>query len=125
VLSQIVELAGSVNTHIVASLLGRSPDSYAASFDEVVRAGVLKWDLATALRPSAGMRYVLVHDYLEADHGKVSAAIPLALEQYGQYVRSVARWVRDHATDASSSMRGFLPVVAGIISTVPVWSDRS
>ncbi len=101
VLSQIVELAGSINTHIVASLLGRSPDSYADSFDEIARAGVLEWDLAAALRPSAGMRNVLVHDYLEVDHGKVSAAIPLALEHYGHYVRQVARWIRDHATDPS------------------------
>ncbi|HEX2290061.1 MAG TPA: HepT-like ribonuclease domain-containing protein, partial [Pseudonocardiaceae bacterium] len=54
VLSQIVELAGSINTHIVAALLGRSPESYADSFDEVARAGVLEWDLAAALRPSAG-----------------------------------------------------------------------
>lgn len=99
VLSQIVELAGSINTHIVASLLGRSPASYADSFDEVARAGVLEWDLAAALRPSTGMRNVLVHDYLEVDHGKVSAAIPLALEQYGQYVRHVARWLRNHTAD--------------------------
>jgi uncharacterized protein YutE (UPF0331/DUF86 family) len=60
VLSQIVELAGSINTHIVASLLGRSPSSYADSFDDVARAGVIEWDLAAALRPSVGMRNVLV-----------------------------------------------------------------
>ncbi|MCA1702736.1 MAG: DUF86 domain-containing protein [Actinobacteria bacterium] len=101
VLSQIVELAGSINTHIVAALLGRSPSSYADSFDDVARAGVIEWDLATALRPSAGMRNVLVHDYLEVDHGKVSAAIPIALEQYGQYVQHVARWLRDHGSEIS------------------------
>ncbi len=97
VLSQIVELAGSINTHIIASLLGRAPRSYADSFDEVARAGVLDWELAAALRPSAGMRNVLVHDYLEVDQGKVSAAIPLAVEQYGQYVRHVAGWLRSQA----------------------------
>lgn len=96
VLSQIVELAGSINTHIVASQLGRSPRSYADSFDEIARAGVLGEDLAAALRPSAGMRNVLVHDYLDVDHGKVSAAIPLALDQYGQYVKQVARWLLDN-----------------------------
>ncbi len=101
VLSQIVEFAGSINAHIAASLLGRSPGSYAESFDEVARAGVLEWDLADVLRPSAGMRNVLVHDYLEVDHIKVAAAIPLALEQYGQYVRHVARWLRNHAADSS------------------------
>jgi uncharacterized protein YutE (UPF0331/DUF86 family) len=42
-----------------------------------------------------------VHDYLEADHGKVAAAIPLALEQYDEYVRHVARWLRDYAAESS------------------------
>lgn len=98
VLSQIVELAGSINIHIVTSVLGRSPESYAASFDDVARAGVLGWEFAASLRPSAGMRNVLVHDYLEVDHGLVSAAVPLAQEQYGEYVRTVAGWVRDHTT---------------------------
>jgi uncharacterized protein YutE (UPF0331/DUF86 family) len=98
VLSQIVELAGSINIHVVTSLLGRSPDSYAASFDEMARAGVLEWDFAASLRPSAGMRNVLVHDYLEVDHDMVSVAIPLAQEQYSEYVRNVARWLRDNAS---------------------------
>lgn len=98
VLSQIVELAGSINIHVVASMLGRSPDSYAASFDEMARAGVLEGDFAASLRPSAGMRNVLVHDYLEVDHAMVSAAIPLAQRQYSEYVRTVARWLRDNAS---------------------------
>jgi uncharacterized protein YutE (UPF0331/DUF86 family) len=58
VLSQIVELAGSINIHVGTSLLGRSPDSYAASFDETARAGLLEWDFAASLCPSAGMRNV-------------------------------------------------------------------
>lgn len=98
VLSQIVELAGSINIHVVTSLLGRSPESYAASFDEMARAGVLEWDFATSLRPSAGMRNVLVHDYLNVNHDMVSEAIPLAQEQYSEYVRNVARWLRDNAS---------------------------
>lgn len=98
VLSQIVELAGSINIHVVTSLLGRSPESYAASFDEMARAGVLEWDFATSLRPSAGMRNVLVHDYLNVNHDMVSEAIPLAQERYSEYVRNVARWLRDNAS---------------------------
>ncbi|MGH3720113.1 MAG: HepT-like ribonuclease domain-containing protein [Pseudonocardiaceae bacterium] len=39
---------------------------------------MLEWDFAVSLRPSAGMRNVRVHDYLEIDHGMVSAAVPLA-----------------------------------------------
>lgn len=93
VLSQIVELAGSVNTHIVVSTLGRAPQSYAASFDDVARAGVLDWEFAAALRPSAGMRNVLVRDYLRIDHAMVADAVSFAHQQFGEYVRRVAGWL--------------------------------
>jgi uncharacterized protein YutE (UPF0331/DUF86 family) len=53
--------------------------------------------LAEALRPSAGTRNVLVHNYLEIDYGKVATAIPLAIEQYGEYVRQAARWLQERA----------------------------
>lgn len=44
------------------------------------------------------MRNVLVHDYLDVDHDMVSEAIPLAQKQYSEYVRNVARWLRDNAS---------------------------
>lgn len=43
------------------------------------------------------MRNVLVQGYFDIDYVMVSAAIPLAQEQYGDYVRRVARWLQDHA----------------------------
>jgi uncharacterized protein YutE (UPF0331/DUF86 family) len=60
VLSQIVELAGSINIHLVASLLGRSPSGYADSFDDVARAGVIEWELAAALAPRSRPRYLVI-----------------------------------------------------------------
>lgn len=52
-------------------------------------------ELAEALLPSAGMRNVFVHNYLEIDYQLVEMAIPLAIEQYGEYIRQVARWLQD------------------------------
>jgi hypothetical protein len=40
---------------------------------------------------------VLVHGYLEIDYAQVSAAIPLALRDYGEYVRQAAQWMLEHA----------------------------
>ena len=51
--------------------------------------------LADALIPSAGMRNVLVHNYLDIDYQQVATAIPLAIEQYSEYVRQVPRWLRE------------------------------
>lgn len=49
--------------------------------------------LAAALKPSVGLRNVVVHEYLDVDHAVVAAALPLARRDYGRYVRSVADWL--------------------------------
>jgi uncharacterized protein YutE (UPF0331/DUF86 family) len=54
-------------------------------------------ELATALRPSVGMRNVLVHNYLDVDHNRVAVAVPIAVEQYGAYVRQVAAFLQTRA----------------------------
>lgn len=98
VITLLVDLAFAGNSHVAAALLGRAPDSYAESFTLAAAAGMITRDLAAALRPSVGMRNVLVHDYLEADRELVAAAVPLAVQQYGDYVRQVARFAAERAT---------------------------
>ena len=44
------------------------------------------------------LRNVLVHAYLDVDHDVVVAAAPLAVEQYGEYVRQVAAFVSERCT---------------------------
>lgn len=41
------------------------------------------------------LRNVLVHAYVDLDVDRLVAAVPLAVEQYGEYVRQVARWLAD------------------------------
>ena len=57
--------------------------------------GLIDHDLAERLAPSAGLRNVLVHAYVDLDLARLVAAVPLASEQYAEYVRQVARWVAD------------------------------
>lgn len=92
VLTLVVELAFAVNSHLAVALLARAPDTYAESFDLIGRTGVVDRELATSLRPSAGLRNVLVHAYLEIDPARVGAAVPLAIRGYTEYVRQVAAW---------------------------------
>lgn len=94
VLTLLVDLAFAINSHVVVARLGRAPDSYAASFDLAVEAGLLPPELAGALRPSAGLRNVLVHAYLDVDPEAVARAVPMALELYAEYVRQVARSIQ-------------------------------
>jgi uncharacterized protein YutE (UPF0331/DUF86 family) len=99
VLSQIVELATAINTHITAALLDRAPRSYRDSFLEIALAGVMDRDFAETLAPSTGLRNALVHDYLEVDLERVAAAVPMAIEQYGRYVELVAGWLLKRLED--------------------------
>jgi uncharacterized protein YutE (UPF0331/DUF86 family) len=98
ILTLLVELAFSSNGHVAAAILGRAPDTYAESFTLAAESGMITTTLAAALRPSVGMRNLLVHDYLETDQKLVAAAVPLALEQYGDYVRQAAQFVQERAT---------------------------
>jgi uncharacterized protein YutE (UPF0331/DUF86 family) len=98
ILTLLVDLAFACNSHVVVARVGRAPESYADSFALAAEAGMIDTALAAALRPSAGLRNVLVHEYVAVDRERVAAAVPVALEQYGEYVRQVARFLRaaDH-----------------------------
>ena len=98
ILTLLVDLAFAGNSHVAVALLGRAPDTYGESFTLAAESGMITVELALALRPSVGMRNVLVHDYLETDRKLVAAAVPLAQEHYGEYVRQVARFAADRAT---------------------------
>lgn len=90
VLTQLVELAFGINGHVAVARLDRAPDSYRGSFELAAEAGLITAELAAALTPSVGLRNVLVHNYTAVDRQVVSAAVPLAVEQYGAYVQQVA-----------------------------------
>ncbi|MDQ3538137.1 MAG: DUF86 domain-containing protein, partial [Actinomycetota bacterium] len=53
ILTQLVEVAAAVNSHIAAALLGRAPRDYADSFDEAARAGAIPEGLAQELHSRA------------------------------------------------------------------------
>lgn len=93
VLTQLVELAVSINSHVVAAILGKAPTSYAKSFELAAKCGLISPELADELFPSVGMRNVLVHEYLEIDLDKVAGAVPLARDGYRRYLAAVAAFV--------------------------------
>lgn len=89
-ISQLVDLATDVNAHLVAAHLDKVASNYRETFTLAAEAGVITPELAKLLAPSAGMRNVIVHEYLELDLGQVVHAIPIAVTQYREFVRQVA-----------------------------------
>lgn len=97
ILTLLVDLAFASNSHVAVGLLSRAPDTYAESFTLAATAGMIDGDLAAALRPSAGMRDVLVHNYLTVDPERVAGAVSISVTQFSEYVRQVAAFLEDHA----------------------------
>lgn len=97
ILTAIVDLAVSINGHVSAAVLGRGPSDYRDSFRQAAAAGVITSELAERLAPSASMRNVIVHAYIDVDLSIVAKAVPRALTGYRQYVAEVARFLRQPA----------------------------
>jgi uncharacterized protein YutE (UPF0331/DUF86 family) len=94
ILTQLVEFAVSINSHVAASVSGSVPGIYRDSFRAAADAGFITADLAERLAPSAGLRNVLTHEYVEVDLDLVAAGAGAALVDYRAYVRAVARAVQ-------------------------------
>lgn len=94
IITQLVELAVSINSHLAAVGLGRGPATYRASFSEAAEASALPKELADRLAPAAGLRNVLTHDYVTVDLNKVADAIPEVRAGFRDYVAAIAQFLR-------------------------------
>lgn len=88
-LQLIVEAASDINDHITVSMGKRPPEDYKASFRHAAEAKLILNDLADELEKSAGMRNILVHEYMRIDNRVVYDTIPLAIKHYTEYVRQI------------------------------------
>jgi uncharacterized protein YutE (UPF0331/DUF86 family) len=89
----VVDLAVDINGHIASSVLERSPATGRESFDLMVTATVLDASLAERLKPSVGMRNILVHLYADIDVNIISDSIDEFETAFSEYVRNVSRWL--------------------------------
>lgn len=93
ILTQLVDLAVSVNNHVVAAELDQAPAGYRESFELAARAGAISRELAAELGPSVGLRNVLIHEYVEVELTIVAGSVSLALDGYRRYISEVARFL--------------------------------
>lgn len=94
ILSQLVDLAVSINSHIAATVDGKPPSDYRSSFDSLQASGILPDELTNRLRRSVGLRNVLTHEYARVDLDLVSEAAQSAGSDYEEYVRRLAEWLK-------------------------------
>lgn len=87
----VVDIAFDINGHIIVARLGRAPETGRQSFLDLATAGVLDTDLASSLAPSAGLRNILVHHYIDVRHDLVASSIGDVLKLFPDYVSSIAK----------------------------------
>jgi uncharacterized protein YutE (UPF0331/DUF86 family) len=85
-----VEAALDIAHHIIAARGYAAPSSYREAFAILCKQGVLPAALASRLQAWAGLRDVLVHAYLEVDHGLAWDAIQSDLEDLCAWAATAA-----------------------------------
>lgn len=97
ILTQLVDIAGSLNSLLARGLGHRAPTGYRDGFELLRDLDVLPSVLVDRLLPSVGMRNLLTHEYGRIDLDRVAAATPAARADYATYVEVVRNVLRDHA----------------------------
>lgn len=85
-----IQICVDVGAHLIAELALKMPDDYKGVFAVLREPLGLSPDLVAGLSAAAGMRNVLVHDYLEVDDDRVWGALD-HLDDLREFVAAVER----------------------------------
>ena len=85
----IVECASDINNHVVVEKGQRPPEDYASSFLRASEAGLISYELANRIKASAGMRNIIVHEYMDIDDEIIYKTLPIAVADYQAYIKQV------------------------------------
>jgi uncharacterized protein YutE (UPF0331/DUF86 family) len=89
-----VECTLDLANHFIADQTLRTPETNQDTFSRLEDAGELSSELAARLRSWAGFRNILVHEYLEIDHGIAWHAIQDELADLDEFARWAAGKLR-------------------------------
>lgn len=79
-----------VAQHVISDMGFRQPNDYKDSMEVLRQQGILSDDLAERLKGWMGFRNVLVHLYLEIDHGRTYDTIENELGDLEEFKRTMA-----------------------------------
>ena len=90
----IVECATDINNHVVVEKEQKPPEDYRQSFTKAADVKLISPKLSDNIKGSAGMRNVLVHEYMDIDDKMVYEAIPMTLKYYKEYLKQVNDYLK-------------------------------
>ncbi len=97
ILTQLVDIAGGLNSLLTRGLGHRAPTGYRDGFELLRQLGLLPKELVDRLLPSVGMRNLLTHEYGRIDLDLVAAATSASRRDYADFVEVTRAALREHA----------------------------
>jgi uncharacterized protein YutE (UPF0331/DUF86 family) len=81
----IVDTVIDINTHLISSENLRAPEDATETFYILGEAGILPMEFVNKFSPVAGLRNIIVHDYLKVDVNKMIDDVKSDIGQFGEY----------------------------------------
>ena len=97
ILTQLVDIAGGLDSLLARGLVHRAPTGYRDGFELLRQRDLLPSELVERLLPSVGMPNLLTHEYGRIDLDLVADATSAARRDYADYVEVVRGVLRQHA----------------------------
>lgn len=88
-----VQAALDVGSHIIASEGWKTPLGYAEVFGELAARDVIEPELGKRLQMAAGLRNLLVHDYLDIDPVRIHDSLAEDVADLLAFAASVLHWL--------------------------------
>lgn len=82
-----------IGNHIIADQEAGRPEEYRDIFEILGKTGVLTHEFADSLKPLAGLRNILVHDYLEVDRKEIYQLLQEALADVEEFTKRIVDYL--------------------------------
>lgn len=90
------QACAEIALHMVAAAGSAAPETYADAFPALTALGVISVELADRLANAARLRNILVHDYLDVDHGRLYDELGW-IEDVVVFVERIDEWLEKNA----------------------------
>jgi len=91
----LAQACADIALHIVAATGTAAPETYAEAVAALGSAGVITASLVDRLSGAVRLRNILVHGYLDVDHGRLFDELGW-IEDAAEFALVVERWLEEH-----------------------------
>lgn len=95
----LAQTCADIALHILAGTCSAAPETYGEALSALAGAGVIPAPLGARLANAVRLRNILVHGYLDIDHGRLFDELDW-IEQTEEFAVAIERWLEQHVDQA-------------------------